>query len=196
MKKKPAFFLDRDGTICEEVGYLKDPKHLKLIPGSANAIRKINEAGWCTVVISNQSGVARGYMDENDVASVNQALISKLAEKNAFLDGIYYCPHHPKGNPPYKAECECRKPLPGMIYKAKTDLNIEIGKSVVIGDKFTDIQTAQNLNITGVLLLTGFGKEEYKKYHDGWQIPPTFIAKNLLDAVEWFFHRHQGVSHI
>lgn len=186
--------MDRDGTICKEVGYLKDRKNVKLIPGAAKAIRKINEAGWRTVVISNQSGVARGYMDENDVASVNQELMDKLAEENAFLDGIYFCPHHSQGHPPYKKDCECRKPLPGMIYKAEADLNLDIGKSLVIGDKYTDVQTAQNLNIPGVLLLTGFGKEEYKKYAQGWQIPPTYIAKNLLEAVEWFFHRHQGVS--
>jgi histidinol-phosphate phosphatase family protein len=98
--KKPAVFLDRDGTVCEEVGYLSKVKDLRLIPGSARAIRQIRQAGWKVVIISNQSGVARGYMTEETVRIIHTALREMLLKEGAEIDGIYYCPHHPKGNPP------------------------------------------------------------------------------------------------
>lgn len=186
---KPAFFLDRDGTVCEEVGYLSQVKDLRLIPGSAQAIRRIREAGWKAVIISNQSGVARGYLSEETVLTIHAALRKMLQHQGAEIDGIYYCPHHPQGNPPYNINCRCRKPESGMLLKAAEELHIDLKKSIVIGDKYSDVLTAQRLNIPGILVLTGFGKSEREKYQSSWEKEPVHIAENLSDAVRWWFNQ-------
>lgn len=185
--KKPAVFLDRDGTVCEEVGYLSQVKNLRLIPGSAQAIRQIREAGWKVVIISNQSGVARGYLSEETVLTIHGALKKMLQQQDAEVDGIYYCPHHPQGNPPYNIQCSCRKPESGMLVKAARELQIDLNKSIVIGDKYSDVLTAQRLNIPGILVLTGFGKSERDKYQSNWVKEPAHIAENLSEAVRWWF---------
>ena len=110
-----------------------------------------------------------------------------LADQNAFIDGIYYCPHYPEGKTPYNIKCNCRKPASGMLQQATNDLNIDLTKSVVIGDKWIDVLTAQYLDIPGILVHTGFGKEQIKKYSTKWKKPPDFIGENLLDAVKWVF---------
>ena len=184
--KQPAVFLDRDGTVCEEVGYLREVKDLQLIPGSAQAIRKIRQAGWKVVIISNQSGVARGYLTEETVQTIHTALREMLLKEEAEIDGIYYCPHHPKGNPPYNMQCDCRKPKAGMLKQATKDLDLDLNRSIVIGDKLSDVQTAQRLNIPGILVLTGFGKGELEKYQQNWEKKPDHIAENLLEAASWF----------
>jgi len=184
--KKPAVFLDRDGTVCEEVGYLSEVKDLRLIPGSARAIRQIRQAGWKVVIISNQSGVARGYMTEETVRIIHTALREMLLKEGAEIDGIYYCPHHPKGNPPYDIQCNCRKPEVGMLRQADKDLDLDLNRSIVIGDKLSDVQTAQRLNIPGILVLTGFGKGELETYQQNWEKAPDHIAENLLEAASWF----------
>ena len=184
--KQPAVFLDRDGTVCEEVGYLREVKDLQLIPGSAQAIRKIRQAGWKVVIISNQSGVARGYLTEETVQTIHAALQEMLQKEEAEIDGIYYCPHHPKGNPPYNMQCDCRKPKAGMLKQATKDLDLDLNRSIVIGDKLSDVQTAQRLNIPGILVLTGFGKGELEKYQQNWEKKPDHIAENLLEAASWF----------
>ena len=113
-----AIFLDRDGTVCEEVGYLSDENKLRLIPGASKAIAMINQAGWKAIIVSNQSGIARGYMSTGEVERVNQRLLKILAEEGARIDGVYYCPHHPEGNSPYNIQCDCRKPGAGLLQKA------------------------------------------------------------------------------
>ncbi len=185
----PAVFLDRDGTVNEEVGYLSRVEDIKLIPGSVEAIKRINREGWKTVVISNQSGVARGYFTEAQVRKVNAALLAILKNAGAVIDAIFYCPHHEDGNPPYNIECRCRKPAAGMVERAAQELNIDILRSVVIGDKMTDVLTAQNLKIPGILLKTGFGEQQLKRYGSSWTQPPQYVAENLLDAVEWWFRK-------
>jgi D-glycero-D-manno-heptose 1,7-bisphosphate phosphatase len=187
--KRPAVFLDRDGTVCEEVGYLRQTKDLRLIPGSARAIRQIQQAGWKAVIISNQSGVARGYLTEEAVQTIHTALQEMLQKNGAAVDGIYFCPHHPLGNPPYNIHCHCRKPEPGMLLRGALDLDIDLRKSIVIGDKYSDVQTAQRLNIPGILVLTGFGKGELEKYQQSWERAPVHISKNLLDATAWWFNQ-------
>ncbi|NTV83415.1 MAG: D-glycero-beta-D-manno-heptose 1,7-bisphosphate 7-phosphatase [Bacteroidales bacterium] len=184
--KRPAVFLDRDGTVCEEVGYLREVKDLQLIPGSAQAIRQIKQAGWKVVIISNQSGVARGYLTEQTVQTIHTALQEMLQKEGAGIDGMYYCPHHPKGNPPYNIQCRCRKPEAGMLRQAGKDLDLDLNRSIVIGDKLSDVQTAQRLNIPGILVLTGFGKGELEKYQQNWEKEPDHIAENLLEAASWF----------
>jgi D-glycero-D-manno-heptose 1,7-bisphosphate phosphatase len=185
MKKTPAVFVDRDGTINQEVGYIGQVKDLMLIPGSAEAIRLVNQSGRKVVVISNQSGVARGYFDEQVVETINAALVNMLAAEHAQVDGIYYCPHHPKGYPPYNIECSCRKPASGMLLQATDDLNIDLTKSAVIGDKYTDVLTGHRLGIPGLLVCTGFGEGEIEKYSVTWNRAPDFIAADLLEAVRW-----------
>jgi D-glycero-D-manno-heptose 1,7-bisphosphate phosphatase len=186
---KPSIFLDRDGTICEEVGYLRRKEDIRLIDGAAKAIQMINQENWLVVVVSNQSGVARGYLNEDEVKSINKELLRILEARGAKIDGMYYCPHHPEGNPPYRINCSCRKPSPGMILKAVNDLHVNLGKSVVIGDKFSDIQTAQGLHIPGILLLTGYGREELDHQKDKWDRQPDYIANNLMEAITWWFNR-------
>ncbi len=187
--KSPAVFLDRDGTVCREVGYLSRVEDLELIPGAADAIGRLNRAGWKVVIISNQSGVARGYFTEEVVRRINAALIDLLKAENARVDGIYYCPHHPEGKPPYDRECDCRKPAPGQVHKAARDLGLDLSRSVVIGDKFSDVQTAHNLGIPGILVRTGYGEEEYRKYGEQWQQPPDFVARDIREAVDWWLAR-------
>lgn len=175
-----AVFMDRDGTITEEMGYLKEPEKLKLIPRSGEAIRLLNEKGILTIVVSNQSGVARGYFTEKTVRETHQKLKKLLAEKGAYLDGIYYCPHHPEFGPPkYRKDCNCRKPKPGMLEKAAKKFNLDLKKCYVIGDKVDDIKLPQNVGAKGILVLTGYGQKSREK------IRPDYIARDLYQAVKW-----------
>jgi D-glycero-D-manno-heptose 1,7-bisphosphate phosphatase len=183
-----AVFLDRDGTVCEEVGYLSDEKELRLIPGAAEAIIKINQAGWKVIIISNQSGIARGYMNSDDVDRVNQKLLKLLKAEGAQVDGIYYCPHHPQGNSPYNIKCDCRKPEAGLLYKAAREHKLILDKSIMIGDKYSDVETAIRLNIPGILVRTGFGEGEVQKYEQLCNQTPDYIARDLSDAIEWWFN--------
>jgi D-glycero-D-manno-heptose 1,7-bisphosphate phosphatase len=187
----PAVFLDRDGTVCEEVGYLKEVEKLSLIPGSAQAIRTIIAQGWKPIIVSNQSGIARQYMSFNDVNMINNKLLEMLADQNAPVEHIYYCPHHPKGNSPYNIDCDCRKPASGLLLKAASENNLNIPKSIMIGDKYTDVETAHRLNIPGILVQTGFGLGEIEKYQNNWKKAPEYIAVDLLDAIDWWFNRAQ-----
>lgn len=185
-KQRPAVFLDRDGTINEEVGYLDDPAKVVLIPGSADAIRRLNEAGLWVVVTSNQSGVARGYFSEDAVRAVNKRLEQLLAAHGAKLDALFYCPHHAeKGLGPYRVDCDCRKPRPGMIQRATAQLPIDLGRSYVVGDKLTDVELGKSSGLRTVLLLTGFGKEELARLEQTHSPAPDFVAQNLATAVEW-----------
>lgn len=132
-----AFFLDRDGTIILDKGYLDNPADIEFIEGIPNLLKKIKEKGYLIVIVSNQSGVARGYFDENTVRTVNWALAEKLkSEYDIEIDGIYYCPHHPAYGE--KKQCNCRKPKPGMILKAAGELKIDTAHSVMVGDKESD----------------------------------------------------------
>ena len=181
----PAIFLDRDGTICEEVGYLGDPDRLRLLPGSARAIRLINESPYRAVVVTNQAGVARGLFPESRILEVNDRLRELLALEDARVDGLYYCPHHPDhGEPPYRARCGCRKPETGMIDQAASEMTLHLPGSYLIGDKRVDVQCAQAAGMKGVLVRTGYGAEELEN-REAWTCdPPHIIADDLLAAVE------------
>ena len=170
--KKRAVFLDRDGTINEEVGYLSNPEGFILIDGSAEAILRLNRAGLFVVVVSNQSGVARGYFTEDDVKRVNDRMIEELEKVGARLDRIYYCPHHPEvGDGKYRVKCRCRKPMPGMIEEAEKMLPIDVSRSFVVGDHIGDIELAHNVGASSVFVLTGHGGEEYEKMIEKGVIP-------------------------
>ena len=152
-----AFFIDRDGVIVVETDYLGDPNHVEIIPGAVEAIKAIKTAGYLAIVVSNQSGVARGYYSESDVDLVNQRIAEILAEQGANIDAFYHCPHHPK----FSGECSCRKPEPGMLLTAAKDHRIDPAKSYMIGDKISDVNAGQNAGCAAsVLIKTGHGIDE------------------------------------
>lgn len=170
----PTVYLDRDGTINEDVGYLADPEGLVLIDGSARAIRLLNERGFKVVVVTNQSGVGRGFYTDSDVEAVHARLSEMLSAEGARVDAIYYCNHHPD------VDCACRKPKPGMAEAAALEHGLN-GKAYVVGDKASDMGLARNLEAKGVLVLTGKGSMEL----EGMEEAPDFIARDLLEAVAW-----------
>ena len=158
MIRQPAVFLDRDGVLNEEVGYISSPEQLKVFGYTKACIDRLHKAGFLSVVISNQSGIARGYFTEKDLVMVNRKLVEETG-----VDKVYYCPHYLKGKIPYYSmECKCRKPGTGMIEKACRDLNIDLEKSFLVGDRASDIETGAKARIKTILVRTGYGLEEEK----------------------------------
>jgi D-glycero-D-manno-heptose 1,7-bisphosphate phosphatase len=189
MKKNIAVFLDRDGTINEEVGYLDSLDKFKIIPGAYEAIRLINESGMKTVVISNQAGVARGLFTEDFVKITNEYLQIALRQEGAYIDKFYYCPHHPtEGIEPYRQVCNCRKPATGMLLQAARDLNIDLTRSYLVGDRFNDMEAGKKIGVRGILVKTGFGQGLLQDDGPDEATPenkPDFIAADILEAVKW-----------
>lgn len=181
---RPAAFLDRDGTIIVERGYLRDPEGVEVMPGVAEAIGMLNQWGYWVFGVSNQSGVARGYYGTAEVDAVNQRVIDSLAQRGARLDRIYYCIHLPEITRARGEQvCNCRKPAPGLIEQACADFPIDLARSFVIGDQLCDIELARTLGIPGLLVLTGFGESERRRL--GPNHSPDHIAGDLLAAVRW-----------
>ena len=157
-----------------------------LLPHVGQAIRLLNDHQFKTVVVTNQSGVARGYFPERLVHLTHRKMEELLRQEGASLDGIYYCPHHPDaGNPPYRQKCNCRKPATGLIEKAVTDLDIDCSKSYVVGDRGADVEFAHRIGARGILVLTGFGKGEWEYSRESWRVMPDHVARDLYEAVEW-----------
>jgi histidinol-phosphate phosphatase family protein len=187
-----AVFLDRDGTLIEEVGYLDRLERLQLFPWSIDAIRLLNRAGFTVVVVSNQAGVARGFFAEPFVLEVQGEIDARVRAAGGRIDGWYYCPHHPDAPlARYRCQCECRKPRPGMIRQAEADLGIDPSRSYVIGDRWLDVQLARNVGARGILVRTGYGATEERQPPDG--VAAEAIADNLIDAAAWIL-RSQAVS--
>jgi D-glycero-D-manno-heptose 1,7-bisphosphate phosphatase len=183
---RPAVFIDRDGTLTEEVGYVNHPSRLRLLPRSAEAVRRLNEAGVAAVVATNQAGVARGYFSEDVLHAVNAALIAQLERAGARLDGLYVCLHHPsEGVPPYRAACDCRKPRPGLLVRAAQELGLDLAASAMVGDKASDLEPGRRVGARAVLVLTGYGRGEWEYRREHFTVPPDHVAGDLLDAVEW-----------
>ncbi len=181
---RQAIFIDRDGTINEDIGYASSPDELIIYPWAARAVRLINEAGLPVIVITNQSGVARGLYTEDTLAEIHDHLREVLSESGAHVDAIYYCPHHPKhGDERYRKLCDCRKPQTGLLDRAAREHDIDLGRSYVIGDKASDINLATNAGARGVLVLTGYGSETFAN-PDRWPCAPSLVADDLLRAVE------------
>ncbi len=180
-----AVFLDRDGVITEEPPYYAHKiDQLELIPKSAEAIKLLNESGFKVIVVSNQSGVARGYYQEKDIEIYNRAMKRKLEEKNAYIDAIYYCPHYSEATiEKYKIDCECRKPKPGMLKRAERDLKLDLKCSFLIGDKMSDIEAGYRAGCKTLLVLTGQGNGESKKISE-MDIKPNYISKDLFTAIQ------------
>jgi D-glycero-D-manno-heptose 1,7-bisphosphate phosphatase len=185
-----AVFLDRDGTVNEEVGYLTDVDKLRLIPGAGAAIKRLNEAGFKVVLVTNQSGVARGYFPEALVHEAHDRLFELLQREGARIDAVYYCPHHPTaGNSPYTRECECRKPGTGLIDSAVKDLDIDVGSSYMVGDKWSDVELGQRAGVRDILVMSGYGSDEPGNKRPKHVKEPNYIARNLEDAAEWIVSR-------
>ncbi|MCC6503227.1 MAG: HAD family hydrolase [Deltaproteobacteria bacterium] len=173
--RQRVVFLDRDGTINEDVEYLSNPSGLVIIEGAGKAIRLLNERGIKVIVVTNQSGVGRGYFKDSDVEAVNARLKELLARDGASIDASYHCPHRPDEG------CECRKPGTALAKRAAKEHGADLSRAYVVGDKSSDIGLARNLFAKGVLVLTGKGAKEA----EGLVEPPDFIAQDLLSAVEW-----------
>jgi D-glycero-D-manno-heptose 1,7-bisphosphate phosphatase len=188
--ERPAVFIDRDGTLTEEVGYVNHPGRLKLLPRSAEAIRRLNAAGVAAVVVTNQAGIARGYFSERVLQQVNDSLAAQLARAGARLDGLYVCTHHPtEGQPPYRTCCECRKPKPGLLLRAAGDLGLDLRRSTMVGDKPSDLVPGRQVGAAAVLVLTGYGRGEWEYQRERFEVEPDHVAGDLLDAVEWALAR-------
>ena len=193
MLRRPAVFIDRDGTLTEEMGYLNHPRRVRLLPRSAEAIRRLNHAGIPAVVVTNQAGVARGYFSEDVLHAVNGAVIALLKEAGAHLDGVYVCPHHPSvGEPPFRLDCECRKPKPGLLHRAAADLSLDLAESTMIGDKPSDLGAGRAVGARSILVLTGYGLGEWEYRRAGFSVEPDHVAEDLLDAVEWVLAGRSG----
>ena len=179
-------FLDRDGTVTEEVGYVNHPSRLNLLPGAAEGIAALNRAGVPVLLATNQAGVARGYFTEDLVKVVLARLQSLLSAQGARLDGMYYCPHHPSvGPPPYRQACDCRKPRPGMLERGAKDFGLDLTRCYVVGDKIGDVTFAHSVGAKGILVLTGYGLGEHTYQRQDWREPPDFIAEDLVQAADW-----------
>ena len=187
---KRGVFLDRDGTINEEVRYLSRADQFRFIDGAAEAVKLLNESGLKVVIVTNQAGVARGYLSESTLREIHCLMADMLRAHSARLDAIYYCPHHPvEGVGPYKIECDCRKPKPGMLERAATELSIDLGKSYVVGDQITDLETGYAVGCTTVLVRTGYGLGSEEQFVDQ-PFQPDHIADNLLAASRWILKQH------
>lgn len=190
-----AIFMDRDGTVCDEVGYVNHVERIRLLPRSAEAIRRANAAGFQTIVVTNQAGVARGYFDEDLIHEVHEEIRRLLAEHDARVDAIYYCPHHPEvGSAPYRQVCDCRKPLPGMFHRARDEMGIDLGRSYVVGDSMRDVEAGHRVGASTVLVLTGYGRGEREHHASRWTVEPDHVAEDLLEAVDWILAREGSCS--
>lgn len=179
-------FIDRDGTLTEEVGYVNHPSRLNLLPRSAEAVRRLNEAGIAAVVATNQAGIARGYFSEDVMHAAHERLAEQLKEAGAHLDGLYVCTHHPtEGVAPFRADCDCRKPRPGLLVRAAEDLDLDLRASVMVGDKPSDLLVARPVGARAILVLTGYGRGEWEYRRAEFPVAPDHVAADLLDAVDW-----------
>jgi len=172
--KRPAVFLDRDGVIIEEKHYISQPEDVELTPGAGEAIRLLSDAGYYTVVVSNQSGIARGYFTQKDYIKVTDMMVELLKNEEAFLDMILYSPYHPEGViPEFSKKTECRKPGSGMFLEAEAKLGIDLSRSYMIGDRTSDIEAGKRLGLYTILVKTGYGKSS---------IEPDSTCENLFAA--------------
>jgi D-glycero-D-manno-heptose 1,7-bisphosphate phosphatase len=172
------------------VGYVNHIERFTLLPRVGQAIRLLNQAEWKAVVITNQSGVARGYFPESLIHQVHQKMQDLLKREGAYLDGIYYCPHHPDiGALPYRQKCRCRKPAPGLIEDAVKELNLDTSRSYMIGDRGVDIEFARQVGAKSILVLTGYGRGEWEYSRGQWKVKPDYVAEDLLEAVQWILRQ-------
>jgi D-glycero-D-manno-heptose 1,7-bisphosphate phosphatase len=184
----PAVFLDRDGTINQEAGYIQDLANLRLIQGAAGAIARLNQRGVPVILATNQSGPARGYYPEAWVHALHQKLAELLAQEGAHLDDVFYCPHLPAAEggmvEPYARDCDCRKPETGMLDAASSKHHVDLKRSYMIGDKATDVEVGQRAGCRSVLLRSGYGERVLAGDYQ-WPVKPDHVADTLVDAIDW-----------
>jgi D-glycero-D-manno-heptose 1,7-bisphosphate phosphatase len=180
----PAVFVDRDGTLNREVHFLRRVADLRLLPGSAVGIRALAAAGFTVVVVTNQSGVARGLIRPTTLDAIHATLRRRLAAAGADVAAFYACPHHPtEGRPPLRRRCRCRKPAPGLVARAARELGIDLGRSYCVGDSDADLGLARATGTRSVLVLTGHGRRTAAAHHD--RPPADHVAVNFRAAAEW-----------
>jgi D-glycero-D-manno-heptose 1,7-bisphosphate phosphatase len=180
----PAVFVDRDGTLNREVDFLRRVADLRLLPGAAAGVRRLTDAGFAVVVVTNQSGVARGLIPPATLDAIHAAIRSRLARGGARLTGLYACPHHPTaGEPPFRRRCRCRKPRPGMVERAARELHLDLGRSYCVGDSPADLGLAAATQLRAVLVRTGHGRRTEAALDDG--LGPAHVAANFRAAAEW-----------
>jgi D-glycero-D-manno-heptose 1,7-bisphosphate phosphatase len=191
--QKPVVFLDRDGTLNVESGYIRVLTDLNLIEGAGEAIRKLNSAGIAAVLVTNQTGAARGYYPEQHILDLNERLVKLLKEENAYLDDVYYCPHLADGTvEQYSFECNCRKPAPGLVEQAYKDHpDFDRSRSFVVGDKATDVELATNCGAKSILVETGYGKQVVAGEYQ-WKVTPDFQTDSIVTAVDWILASLNG----
>ncbi len=183
LSRRRAVFLDRDGTICEEMGYLNHITRFVMYPFAATAIRRLNEAGIPVVVVTNQSGISRRIFPESLVHEIHAKMTASLEAEGAHVDGVYFCPHQ-------KADdCECRKPLIGLIEKAARELHLEMEGSAVVGDRYADIEMAHRAGAQGIMVMTGYGRGDYELHHAEWRSQPDAVVEDLSAAVDLILAR-------
>lgn len=188
----PAIFLDRDGTLSHEVGYVNHISRFHLLPYAVAAVRAINRSGRLAVLATNQAGVARGYFPEALVHEVHASLAREMQAGGARLDAIYACLHHPSvGQPPYRQDCDCRKPKPGLLRRAERELGADLSRSWVIGDRVSDIELAWAAGARAALVKTGYGRGELEYMAPGWKRQPEIVADHVFDAVQQILARDE-----
>ncbi len=190
MKKRPAVFLDRDGTVNEQMGYINHSSRFILLPGAAEAIRTLNEHNIPVVVVTNQSGLARGYFPLSLLEEVHTKMERELAAEGAHIDGLYICPHHPEAREErYRMACNCRKPKTGLPEQAAAELNLDLHRSFMVGDRWSDLKCGARVGATSILVLTGYGRGDFEYIGPQQEIQPAKVAEDLPDAVAWILER-------
>ncbi len=188
MTQKPIVFLDRDGTLNKEAGYINHLDNFEMYPFVFQGLRMLNVFGVYSVVVTNQAGVARGYFSEHFLNKVHAKMTNLIEKNGAFIDGIYYCPHHKTaGKGKYAVDCDCRKPKTGLIEQALNDLKrtVDTNKMYVVGDKFSDIYMGNNAGCKSILVKTGYGKGELERSD---VTVPIAVTENFLTAVIWILN--------
>ena len=180
---RKAIFLDRDGTLNVEVHYLADPERFAWIPGSREALRKLQDAGFALIVVTNQSGIAQGLLTEEILASIHARMVEDLEQDGVRLDGIYHCPHHPRlGSAPWVGDCDCRKPKPGMLLQAERECDLDWNGSWIVGDSLRDVEAGRALGLPGILVRTGKGAAQERDLPPAWR-PQTHVVDDLAASV-------------
>jgi len=192
MKTSQAVFLDRDGTLNEDVGYPADFRQVHIYPEAFEAVRRLRLAGFATVVVTNQSGVGRGYFDEDDLRALHSRFMETFARRGAPLDGLYHCPHAPA--PPERPACTCAKPRPGLALRAARELGLDLARSYMVGDKADDILFGLNAGAVPVLVLTGYGRESAPAIASRGA-SPAHTAAGILEAAAWIIARGRPHGH-
>ncbi len=189
---KRIALLDRDGTVIVEKAFLADPKGVELIPGAAAAIRRLKRAGWAVSIVTNQSGVGRGYYSLAAMKRTNARVLALLRRAGARVDSLEYCPHHPAAKiGRYRRICACRKPGPGMARRAARKARATLAGCVAVGDRLVDVELGQRLGGAGVLVQTGYGRE-HRRLGPRRGVRPDAVFRNLAAAVSWILRRARG----